>query len=402
MSRLCFIALALASFPSLARAQVWVNEEDFLAVLNDDHPARMALSERVGIARAERVRAGLLPNPTATFEREAPGNGAEQIIWQLAWTPPLDGRRGPAVRAGAAGLAAATHQLEAERLELRSRLREAFADWAFSTERKATIEAHGVLIRRLAGQMRARATSGEESGLSASRLELAAVEVAAEAARTFADEVRAGAAALAWHRGLAAEAVPQRPPLPVLSDTVRTPLRADLLARRFEVEQAQWQLRAGGRFLKFPELAFGWQQIREENATLEGPRVGVSWPVPLFDRRQPERIEASARLAAARGRLEFAGARAAGELTASRAAYLRLREAALEAMKTTDRSERVVESATTTFRLGESRLTDLLETLRSVLAARLAALDLYAAALEAHRSLELAAGRSLTEVGGFR
>ena len=65
-------------------------------------------------------------------------------------------------------------------------------------------------------------------------------------------------------------------------------------------------------------------------------------------------------------------------------------------METVAESERAVESATATFRLGESRLTDLLETLRSVLSARLAALDLYAAALEAHRTLELAAGRPLS------
>jgi len=46
--------------------------------------------------------------------------------------------------------------------------------------------------------------------------------------------------------------------------------------------------------------------------------------------------------------------------------------------------------------------TDLLETLRSALEARLAVLDLHSAALAAHRDLELAAGRPLTPPGGVR
>lgn len=402
MLRLLFSMVLLAFCVPCAQAQAPVSEEEFLAVLKDDHPARMALSERVGIARAERVRAGLLPNPTASFEREDPSGESRQDTWKFAWRPPLDGRRGPAVRAGAAGLAAAAQQRDADLLVLRSQLREAYADWAISTERRAALEAHRALIRRLAEQMRARAASGEESGLSASRLALAAVEVEAEAARAAASQVRAIAFAHAWNRGLPAEALPQRPLLPVLSDTVRTPLRADVVARRLEVEQARWQLQAGRRFLQFPELAFGWRQIREANATLEGPQLGLSWPVPLFDRLQPGRIEAAARLTAARARLELEGARAGAELTAARATYVGLRAAALDAMEATRHSDRVVESATATFRLGESRLTDLLETLRSVLAARLATLDLYAAALDSHRALEIAAGRPLTEVGGSR
>jgi cobalt-zinc-cadmium efflux system outer membrane protein len=172
-----------------------------------------------------------------------------------------------------------------------------------------------------------------------------------------------------------------------------------LLARRSEVEQARWQLRLGRRFFEFPELGFGWQEIRERSATIEGPIVSLSWPLPVFERQQPERIEAAARLVAAEARMELASVRARAELSVARAAYLRLREAALRALETVGESDRVVESATATFRVGESRLTDLLETLRSVLSARMAALDLYTAALEAHRTLELSAGRPLTDGG---
>ena len=388
------VGALLLALVSLAQAQERVSERDFLSVLQGDHPSLAALGERVESAHAERVRAGLLPNPTLSFEREAPGS-AEQITWQLAWTPPLDGRRGAAVRAADAGVRASAAQLEFDRLILRSELRQAFAEWAISTERTQVVEAQLVLIRRLAEQMASRATRGEESQLAARRLALAALEVEAEAAQSAATAVRARELALAWRGGLHAGAEAQRPPLAEITDSLRATARPDLMARRFEVEQAEWQLRHGRRFLQFPEVAFGWQQIRDDNFSDEGPRVGVNWPLPLFERQQPERIEASSRLMVAQSRLQLAQARSGADLIASQAAYTRLRQAALDGMETVRESDRAVESATATFRLGESRLTDLLETLGSVLSARLAALDLYAAALEAHRTLELAAGRPL-------
>lgn len=377
-----------------AHAQEGVSEREFLSVLLGEYPALAALAERAGAARAERARAGLLGNPTASFERDAPGS-TQQVTWQIAWTPPLDGRRGAAVRAADAGLRAAASQLEFDRLTLRSELRQAFAEWAISAERTKVVDSHLALIRRLAEQMGSRASRGEESPLAARRLSLAALEVEAEAARSEAAAARARASALAIHGRLTAGAEPTRPSLPEIRDSLVTAARPDLIARRHEVEQAEWQLRRSRRVLQFPELALGWQQIRDDRSRDEGPRIAASWPIPVFERQQPERIEATARLEATRGRLRLAAARAEADLVASRAAYARLRRAALAGLVTAGESERAVESATATFRLGESRLTDLLETLRSILSARIAALELYAAALEAHRDLELAAGRPL-------
>lgn len=402
MVRRFLLLLVVYLLPSVSHAQPRVSEEEFLSILQGPHPGLTALTERLGTARAERVRAGLLPNPRGGFEREALRGGTEQTTWRIGWTPPLYGRRGAAVRAAEAGLRAASHDLEANRLALRSELRQTFAEWSLTAERAAVIRSHLVLVERLAAQGLARARSGEESGLAARRLALAALEVRAEAARSGASATNARALAFAWHLKLAADAQAERPPLPTVHDTIETPLRADLLARRFEVEQARWRLRLGRHFLQTPELALGWQRIEEDIATREGPVAGVNWQIPLFERQQPERIEALARLSAAEARFELASNRAVAELFAARAAYRELRQAALQAIETAAGTDQVMESATATFRLGEGQLTDLLETLRSVLAARLAALNLYESALEAHRNLELAAGRALPADGESR
>jgi outer membrane protein TolC len=58
-----------------------------------------------------------------------------------------------------------------------------------------------------------------------------------------------------------------------------------------------------------------------------------------------------------------------------------------------------MEAARASFAAGESSLTDLLDSLRAVRDARLGALDLLGDALAAHRDLEAALGRPLTDGG---
>ena len=80
-------------------------------------------------------------------------------------------------------------------------------------------------------------------------------------------------------------------------------------------------------------------------------------------------------------------------------AYGELAAAATAASSATADLDLLIEAAETSYRLGESDVTDLLESLRSVLATRLSFLELYAAALEAHRNLESAVGRPLSTGG---
>lgn len=402
MLYLLLIASLLIAWPGLARGQNRVSESEYLSVLQSDPPALQALAGRIGAARADRKAAGLLQNPSLVFERESFPEGAGETVLGLSWRPPFDAGWGASKRAASAGLEAETHQYQADRLALREELRRAFADWAIADARSLAVAEQLDLVRDLARQMRARADSGEESQLSARRLAFSAVEMEAEAARAAAAAADGRATAFVLNPVLDAQATAELPPLPEIDDTLRTPDPPALLARSFAVEQAEWQLKSGSRFLEFPELAFGWKWIEGNAESVNGPVFGVSWPLPLFDRQQPDQIRASAQLVAARGQLALARARTEYEFEAARIAFERYRQAAVEAMQTTGESALIVESATTTFRLGESSLTDLLETLRSVLSARLAALELYAAALEAHRSLELATGRPLVAEEGSR
>ena len=390
----CAVALALL-IPAAAGAES-LRESEFLDLLDAAHPAFAALSQRIGEARAEVARARVLANPVIDFEREAPEESPAVSTLSMAWTPPLDGRRGPHVKAATAGLDAATADFESATLNLRRDLRASFATWATASERRRIIETHAALIEGLAEQMEARAESGEESRLAARRVSLAALEVRGEKARADVAAAAAQSRAVVWaDRDLSGmdPVVPELPPIP--SETLSVEQRPDVAARRFELAQVEQQRRLAGRVLRFPEIRAGWQRIENGMPSGEGPVLGLAWSLPLFDRDQGDRIATDAQRSAARARLELTTRSARAELESARASYGLLREAAGSAIEALEDMDRVIESTMASFRLGESRLTDLLETLRSVLAARIAALDLYESALQAHRDLEVAAGRSL-------
>jgi len=369
-------------------------EAAFLEV-DEDHPALVALTDRLGAARGERKQAGILANPTFGVEHEAPEEATRQTTWTLAWTPPLDGRRGLRVRAGEAAESAARLELETDKLGLRLALRAVYARWALAHERREVVASHLEFVQRLVSQMRARATAGEESGLAARRFDLVRVEVETELARAEADEIEARSEAAAWRPELPQEALPTMPPLPAVPPGIDLAGRSDLEARRHDVEAAKARASLAGHFLAFPELGVGWQRQDDEGRDFEGPTYSLSWNVPLFDRQQGDRLAADSKLAAAEARLEYSTARARAELEGAHAAYGRLRATALETAGAVEGTDIVIEGTAASYRLGEASVTDLLETLGSVLASRVAALELYDAALAAHRNLEAAAGRPL-------
>lgn len=386
---------------SPTHAQDTWTESAFLAAFDENHIAVRSLTEDLARAEAARRRAATVGNPRVEFEREAPEGNPKQTTWTAAWAPPLDGRLGLAREAAEAGLAAARERFAADRLRLRRELRKAYADWALSVERRDILRAQQTSVKDLAEQAKRRADAGEESGIGARRLLLGSAEVGAELAVAEAEVIRAEALARAWKPEIPSDARPARPPLepPPAEAGLRRP---ELEALRLEVEQAELQGRLARRFFLFPELQAGWQRLEQRGIEQSGPVFGVSWSLPLFDRFQADRLEAVQRKKALEARLAVATARSSAELAAARSSLTGLAERAREQARAVADTEKLVEGAVASFRAGESTVTDLLETLRSVREAHLREIELYAEALEAQRALEAATAVPLAVEGERR
>ena len=380
-------------------AETSVTEEAFLAAVDGSHPAARARAGELGAAQAERRRAKLLSDPRLEIGLEELENAERETVWGVAWTPPVDGRRGLAIRAAEAAVEAEQGLLAASLLDLRREVREAYADWAAGEARVNILSGHAARLGALAERMRQRAEAGEESRLDTGRLTIAHESSATALSAARAATVGARARLAVWliderlDLSTVKSVLPELPGVPMGLDPGLVP---DLRVARSRVDQAAAVERHSRQVASAPEVLVGWKSVEATGIDLEGPVVAVSWTVPVLDRRRADQMAAESAVAAAEAHQDWVTRRAAGDLAAAVAAYEGLRQAALSAGISRANLDAVAMAATAAYEQGETSVTDLLDSLRAVVEARLRTLDLYFAALEAQRRLEVAAGRPLT------
>ncbi|MEW5874501.1 MAG: TolC family protein [Candidatus Zixiibacteriota bacterium] len=390
--------LLLLSFwltqPTVAAAQSDISEEEFLMGLTEDHPSVVALRSVIADPVGEARGAGLWPNPDIWFERESPGEESGQSKLGLSWTPPIDGRRSLSRNAARESLESARLTMEHERLVLRLRMRGDFAAWVSAQARVDALAELSARADSLAGYVAERAAAGEESRLVAQRMSMAVSELRAEFARAEADLASARATASIWSDRINAASRPTWPELPEAPETHDAESHPVLAASLHRMRAADYERRLGQRWLEAPSFDVGWLTQDGVDGS-DGPAFGLTLSVPLFDRRQGERAAAGLRFEARSAQAKRQRIEASREWEAARDSYNRLRRAALDQPPANTAADSVLIAAAAAFRAGETSATDFLETLRAVQSFQVVTIDLYTAALEAHRRLEAAAGHSL-------
>ena len=400
MRRLFFVSLLLplAVVGGLG-AETSVTEERFLDAIPDSHPAARARAGDLGAAEAENRRARLLSDPQLEIGREELETVERETTWSVAWAPPIDGRRRWSIRATEAAVEAEESLLAARLLDLRREGREAYADWALGEARVELLNEHTSRVEALAERMQRRAEAGEESRLDAGRLAIAHQVAVGALSQARAAAARSRSLAAVWPIDESLDfssARAELPGLPEVQTGLGPALLPDLRAARSRVDQAAAIERHSRRVISAPEISLGWKRVEATDTELDGPVVAVSWTLPVLDRRRADRMAAQSAVAAAQAHQDWVTRRAATDLAAAVAGYAGLREAAFSARSSRANLDAVALAATAAFERGESTVTDLLDSLRAVVEARLQALDLYFTALEAHRQLEVAAGLPLT------
>ena len=396
MSRLAWVGIVpiLVAAASGAQNPQFLTEAEFLSAFDDQHPAVRESAEALARAEATARAAATLDNPTLGAVREDPSGPVRQLDLLASWQIP-DAARWPEIEARKREVEAARARFEQARTVHRLAMREAYAAWAVAAARRERLESQAVRVESLARREAARTDKGEASGLEAHRLELAAGALRSRVALAAADADRARANASVWVATLPPDAVPV---LPILTDVpVSSGVHVRVRAAKADLAAAELAREAAGRFLRSPEVSVGWQRQEVGSESFDGPILGLSWSVPLFDRKQAARNASEAGIDAARARLEIARREVSAERDAAERTHRRLRESLTDTRARLTPNERMLDGAEAAFRLGEASLTDLLETHRSVTEAELAALDLHEAALAAARELERLTGTGAIE-----
>lgn len=389
--RLCLLGVVA---PAAAQSGLWT-ESDTLALLTEPHPALQRLLEERDLAAAERRRAGLLPNPELSLVSEAPGEARETTAG-FEWALPGDGRRGIALAAADAGLAASEFRAAAARLALRAELRSAHAEWALAGARLRLLDQHVERQLSLLAKERARFAAGEIAGTALRRLELEAALLGSSRAGAQSALIAARVRLESLGPSPPPEAVPVLPSPPI-PPTGPPPAEThpEIAALEREVARAEAQTRLAAKVLSAPRLGAGWKRIKDGSLEADGLVLSLGWELPLFDRRQAESLEAEAKSHAAAASLALARRRLEVESRAALELYCRAREQVITLSQLRESLSPLLAGAEAAYAAGELSLTDLLDVLRETQSVRESELESLASALAAHRRLELAFGTPL-------
>lgn len=398
------IALLLAG---AALAEAPLTERGYVErVLTAGLEARVVVAE-AALARAESVGAGRLPNPSLGWERERASSGARagetQDIFSVSVPLVLSGRLGLEREAAQRSAGAGEARAAQARAQLTREATRTFATLLAASQRLRILEASHAELRTLAQAIAARERAGDAAGYDRLRIELetAATQSLVEAAHEAERQAQAGALRLLGPEVRALPPVqgelPAERSLPDVAalQARLAEARADLRALSLEAKGAQAAARASGRrWLPEPTVTAGAQLLDagQEGAGY-GYVVGLSVPLPLFERGQRERAsaEARARLADARHEALLHSARLGLE-TAAREAQARRQRLTRHRAEVLARAEELRRIAGAAYRGGASDLLVLVDAERAAREARLAAVDLGVAVVDAETELLLLAG----------
>ncbi|BCJ06604.1 cytochrome c [Pseudomonas sp. RtIB026] len=359
------------------------------------NPDFAAIGREIGIAEGERRQAGLIPNPELSWEVEDTRRDTSTTTVTLSQALELGGKRGARIEVAEAGQAIARLELERQRNSLRADVIQAFHAALRAQTALELAQQSQVLTERGLRVVEGRVRAGQSSPVEATRaqVQLAQAEAAVRRART---ERGVANQALARLTG-SAEARFDRLDASNLSPGP-APQTERLLAK---VEQtAEWRLAAAQiergdaslgseKAQRIPNLtvSLGSQYSREDRERVNV--VGLSMPLPLFDRNQGNVLAAARRADQARDLRNAVDLRLRSETRSA----LEQWGTAMGEVQAYDRTilpaaQQAVDTATRGFEMGKFAFLDVLDAQRTLIEARGLYLEALAQATDARAQVE--------------
>ncbi|MBN0979965.1 MULTISPECIES: TolC family protein [Pseudomonas] len=341
------------------------------------NPDLAAAQWEIDIAQGGRQQAGLIPNPVASWDAEDTRRSTRTTTVKLSQTLELGGKRGARIDVASRAQEAAAQELEQRRNVLRAEVIDGFYGALRAQERLELAQRSMALAERGLVIANGRVTAGKASPVEATRAQVQVSEIRLERSRAeigVSDAYRrlaaiTGSATIGFER---VEAGAVNPPA--------LPSATQLLARlestaELRLAQLQIQQREAGLGLekaqRIPDLDVSIGSQYDASVRERVNLVGVSMPIPLFNRNQGNVLAASRRADQARD--------------LRNATELRLRtetRQALDLWSTADSEVRTfnqvilpaaqsaVDSATRGFEMGKFNFLEVLDAQRTLIAAR--------------------------------
>jgi len=377
-----WLALAIMIFPIDRQAVVAAEVESLsignaLAIAYENNPELAASQGEIGIAQGSRRQAGLIPNPTLSWEAE--GIRRSKTTATLLLTQPIElgGKRGARIKLAERGQDVAAVGLERKRNLLAAAVIEAFYGALRAQARLDLAQQSYALAERGMRVATGRVESGKSSPLEATRaqIQLSAIQLELnEAGRLRTNAFRQLSVAMGGSRTELShlqgdpQAFPERPePSRLLA---LLPESADLRLAALQVEQGEAAL-ALEKSHRIPNLSLSVGTQYEGQNRDRVSVLGVSMPLPLFDRNQGNVLAAARRTDQARDLRNATELR----LRAETQQALDLWATALISVESYERqilpsAQKTVDTATRGFQMGKFGFLDVLDAQRTLIAAR--------------------------------
>lgn len=382
-------ALSLATASALAEAH---------------SPSVSAARREVEASAGERQQAGLLPNPELALLVEDERRAFRTTTTQLNIPLELGGKRAARMEEAERTTELARATLAGAQADLRADLVAAFFRVLVAQERVTLAAASAGLAATGADLTARKVTAGKISPVDETRARVEQANAALELAEAQAELQTArqslasfwGSAELAYPevRG-DLDAWPERPGVQqLLAGLDASPA---LMASRLEFERRQAGV-AVERSKQYPDLTLNVGAKRLNETQITQAIVGITVPLPLFDRNQGRLQAASSRAAKAEDELRAARTRLTNDVQQASSRLARARASA-ETLKTTilPAAQQAHEAATRGFEAGKFGFLDVLDAQRSLLQARVRYVDVVTSAYQAATAIDRLLGRQPNE-----
>ncbi|NWB70105.1 TolC family protein [Pseudomonas sp. I8001] len=360
-----------------------------------NNPDMAAAQWEIDIAQGGRQQAGLIPNPVASWDAEDTRRNSRTTTVKLSQTLELGGKRGARIDVATRAQEAAALTLEQRRNGLRAEVIDGYYGALRAQERLDLAQRSLALAERGLVVANGRVTAGKTSPVEATRAQVQLSEIRLEFNRAqmgLSDAYRRLAASTGAASTDFQAVATQAQAAPAL------PSPAQLLARleqTAELRLAELQIVQGEAALglekaqRIPDLDVSIGSQYDASVRERVNVVGVSMPIPLFNRNQGNVLAASRRADQARD------LRNATELrlrTETRQALDLWQTANTEVRSFNQQilpaAQSAVDSATRGFEMGKFNFLDVLDAQRTLIAARTQYLAATAQATEAWVRIE--------------
>ena len=356
---------------------------DALAFALARNPELAAFSQEIRATEAAVLQAGVLPNPTLDIGRDNLNNarkaeaGDRTTSLQIGQLIELGGKRAARIRLAQTGRDLANWDYEAKRTAMLSQVAQRLVDVLASQNRASLAEETVALTQQVTDAVAKRVQAGKVSPVqeTKARLALASAEVDFEQAKRELISARQALGALwgepnpRFHKAIGdlARTVPL-PAYEKLAERVRN--NPELARWATEIARRQAGVEAE-RAKAVPDVTLSAGVTRFSQFDDRAYMVGISIPIPVFDRNRGGILEASRRLDKAGDEQRAVGTRLTTELAQT---YQRLAavDKEIQIVRTTllPGAQGAFDAAIQGYRLGKFGFLDVLDAQRTLFQAR--------------------------------